>query len=368
MKIRRLLGTMILIAAMLACDTGIGLPGEEVRIAYTIIATVSVTPSSGSGSFTMEVAYLVARGEDRADSIQCYYVSPEGNTMAIGDFIPERPDLSNPSQGNNSLKFSVTQPGFYTAGCHTGENNSQMTTTFTVVADGTVPTEPPVAPPPQEPPKPTFTLTGGTITYDEASEQLSPHKNDHGYYPSQHHKWCNPALSIDANGNISGICSSTGDKVPPGAYGDWNGNATIQGTVTGKMVPGGSFTFREELIETYSPGTSFEYTRKAVIEGTGSFVSPTRATGTATLDADCRTVDNYANICGDYPSLSDHFTGSINWEFNGTGVTSDADSVSSLRPQEKGRMVPVYDIASAIPLRGLVSDMRKKYLDLIFKA
>lgn len=36
-------------------------------------------------------------------------------------------------------------------------------------------------------------------------------------------------------------------------------------------------------------------------------------------------------------------------------------------PEEKGTMAPVYGMASTVPMRGLVSDMLKKYLDLIFK-
>jgi sphinganine-1-phosphate aldolase len=36
-------------------------------------------------------------------------------------------------------------------------------------------------------------------------------------------------------------------------------------------------------------------------------------------------------------------------------------------PDEKGTMAPVYGMASTLPLRGLVSEMLKKYLDLIFK-
>jgi sphinganine-1-phosphate aldolase len=36
-------------------------------------------------------------------------------------------------------------------------------------------------------------------------------------------------------------------------------------------------------------------------------------------------------------------------------------------PAEKGTMAPVYGIAATLPLRGLVSDMLKRYLDLIFK-
>ena len=36
-------------------------------------------------------------------------------------------------------------------------------------------------------------------------------------------------------------------------------------------------------------------------------------------------------------------------------------------PDEKGMMTPVYGMAAMLPLRGLVSDMLKKYLDLIYK-
>ena len=36
-------------------------------------------------------------------------------------------------------------------------------------------------------------------------------------------------------------------------------------------------------------------------------------------------------------------------------------------PEEKGTMAPVYGMAATLPLRGLVSEMLKKYLDLIYK-
>ena len=36
-------------------------------------------------------------------------------------------------------------------------------------------------------------------------------------------------------------------------------------------------------------------------------------------------------------------------------------------PAEKGTMAPIYGMASTMPLRGLVSDMLKKYLDLMYK-
>jgi glutamate/tyrosine decarboxylase-like PLP-dependent enzyme len=36
-------------------------------------------------------------------------------------------------------------------------------------------------------------------------------------------------------------------------------------------------------------------------------------------------------------------------------------------PEEKGSMAPVYGMAATLPLRGMVSDLLKKYLDVIFK-
>jgi glutamate/tyrosine decarboxylase-like PLP-dependent enzyme len=36
-------------------------------------------------------------------------------------------------------------------------------------------------------------------------------------------------------------------------------------------------------------------------------------------------------------------------------------------PEEKGSMAPVYGMAASLPMRGLVSDLLKKYIDLIFK-
>jgi len=37
-------------------------------------------------------------------------------------------------------------------------------------------------------------------------------------------------------------------------------------------------------------------------------------------------------------------------------------------PEEKGSMAPVYGMAATLPLRGMVGDLLKKYLDMIFKA
>ncbi len=38
-----------------------------------------------------------------------------------------------------------------------------------------------------------------------------------------------------------------------------------------------------------------------------------------------------------------------------------------MHPEEKGTMAPVYGMAATLPLRGMVSDLLKKYLDVIYK-
>jgi glutamate/tyrosine decarboxylase-like PLP-dependent enzyme len=45
----------------------------------------------------------------------------------------------------------------------------------------------------------------------------------------------------------------------------------------------------------------------------------------------------------------------------------DAVAYVKEHPQEKGTMAPVYGMAATLPFRGVVSDMLKRYLDLIYK-
>jgi len=324
-----------LLFAALACkETD---PLRKLEYDGTKISYLTVIPPSGTGNFTLEVTYQAYNSlhtKTTPGTIYCNYVTPDMATMPLGVINPAPEEFDMWITMTTKLPFSVTQangvtqPGTYLAGCKAYDASalsysSTVSTTFTVVAGESAPTLPPEAPPPEPPKPPPFTLTGGTITYDETSEVLSPHKDPNGYYPSQHHKWCNPILSIDTNGNISGTCSSTGDKIPSDLYGTWNGsqNTVIQGTLTGKVVPGGSFTFQEELRETGLSDTPWEYTRKAIIVGTGLFASPTRATGTATITIECSTLDpSEGGFCGDYAS-SDSYTGAISWEFNGSGTT-----------------------------------------------
>jgi hypothetical protein len=278
------------------------------------IQEVKVKNLAQRGWYNLEVSYIIRVAEDV--SFTCAFDAPEDViTRVIMKFTEPGRIQDPPSLLSHASIFSVAGPdgsikgGVYTATCSDDDAISSKSTTFNVEGD----------------PIPTTTTaqtqttiqTEGKITYEESSEQQTPHKDQYGFYPSQFHKACSPTLTIDPGGNISAVCSyqepMTGSS--PG-YGTWFGGATISGTITGKAVPGGTFNFVETLTETNKPDDpTYWSTRTTVIAGTGSFVSDIQAKGTATYTAECRGGVDVASYCG-ISSTYDSFTGTINWEFN----------------------------------------------------
>ncbi|MBA4386239.1 MAG: hypothetical protein C0410_16015 [Anaerolinea sp.] len=199
------------------------------------------------------------------------------------------------------------EPGTYTATCQDDELKSQKSTTFVVL----------------EEPTPTTTamstaqplIREGIISYDESNEQMTPHLDQWGFFPSQFHKWCNPTLTISSDGTISGSCYNPEDAGDLGLYGTWSGGAYIEGKINGNIEADGRITFQEELTEQHKPGDiSWWEKRVTIIKGTGTFVSATQATGTATFTAECTAATEVASHCG-LESKYDYFTGTIPWEF-----------------------------------------------------
>lgn len=387
MKNRFLWAAAVLLLAMLACSARTD-PQQAEGIQSTQVLNVGVSPPYGKDSFTLQVEFesiIQKKGVLQTflypPTIYCNYVTPDGATMLIGSIDPMkfRKTDSDWETSTAQLAFSVRQAdgeiiaGVYLAGCSTGED-TPIGATFTVVEEPT-PTAPsvPNPVPTTMPSTPASALTWGRITYDPASDQQMPHLQSGGIRPSEFHKWCNPSITVDANGAISGNCSSSQNPADLGLYGTWFGpGSSIEGKVTGTLVPGGSFTFHEELTEKYenpdNPAIWWAI-RTVVLDGTGTFVSATQARGTASYSAECTGSNESANYCGEGYTLSKHdsFTGTINWEFNG-GVTWQPDRVSSLHlREEQARRVEINRMAAILPQRGLVSDMLKKYLDLIFK-
>ncbi len=150
MRTRSTLTIIVLIAAMLACkQSDVEAPSDNEIPSYTQILSVSVTPPSGSGSFTLEVVYEDAHGADSPPGrIYCNYVTPNIATMPIGVILPEFVSFLQQSPiawvtHTKELGFSVQQangvirPGSYMAGCQTAEG-SPVTTPFTVIDDTAV--------------------------------------------------------------------------------------------------------------------------------------------------------------------------------------------------------------------------------------
>jgi len=123
MKNRWLLGIAVLVLSVLGCDL-LNI-FNTVKPNMVSINTVAVTPSIGSGSFTLHVDFRLKYENQKGETIHCYYVTLKGGTVDIGDLVPAAHETSK------EAVFTVTQPGLYTAGCQTGSGASEKTT-FTV--------------------------------------------------------------------------------------------------------------------------------------------------------------------------------------------------------------------------------------------
>jgi hypothetical protein len=164
-----------LLAAMLACSNYNTAPGG---FSDTNILSMAIVPSSGSGSFALEITYEASWLLERMPpgKIYCSYVTPDMATMPIGVISP-MVSFGTTVTITERLPFSVmqangvTQPGSYLAGCTTS-NNDKASTGFTVTGDTTPATalipSPTTALPAFTPTFPPITVTGtGTQFYVE---------------------------------------------------------------------------------------------------------------------------------------------------------------------------------------------------------
>lgn len=131
MKTRWFLVVMMLIGTTRACN----LPGLNLNNpTFTEVKSVAVNPSSGTGSFTLEVTYIAFTDGDRLPEwITCYYVTPFGAEIPIGSVIPpaDKIDRSETTLAG-TLALSVSDPGVYTATCGNDSSTSKASANFTV--------------------------------------------------------------------------------------------------------------------------------------------------------------------------------------------------------------------------------------------
>ena len=305
MKIRRLLGTVALIAAMLACKN----PFEkEPSYTVTTIKSVGVTPPSGSGSFTLEVSYETFWIPDKfIPNIYCNYVAPNGTIVPIGkvdmfDHIGARTVVA----ATKTLPFTVaqtngvTQPETYLAGCTTERNSTPVTTTFVVIGEAT--------PTPELPsnsvPTPTATLQAATlkgrIVFDYTTYQSA--RPSGGGELDQVTKWCIPEVTVTPDGVVSGTCEKshiTARLV----------DESFSVQITGRLDQVGNITFSYDVSEIGNPNGAWRIS----YEGQGKFTSATQASGTASFSYSCNSGADNLLWCSS--QTYEAFSGTVPWSF-----------------------------------------------------
>lgn len=289
-----------LIGAALACD----LVSVSSSPEPSQVLSVAVTPTSGSGSFTLEVVTSASPiSDDRfvdALAISCYYVTPGGTAMAIGSVFP-------PGEGGprtDTLTFNVSEPGDYTATCKNKNSTSKKSAQFTV----------------SDYPTATSTATGTPTTTPTATLELSALKGkiifDYSNYQSSRPsesweldwgtKWCIPEVTITLDGVVSGTCEYSG--------GSHTSQSTTIAHITGIAVQGGSFNFTYVVTEQGATGFSVDAMWKISYTGSGNFTSATQASGTAIFDFSCNTGSDQLHWCN-LQTTYESFSGTIPWSF-----------------------------------------------------
>jgi len=306
MKTHWLLGTVALVAALLACSNPFQ---PEPRYTATTIKSVGVAPTSGSGSFTLEVSYETFWIPDKfIPNIYCNYVAPNGAIVPIGTIdmlyhIGAREIVT----ATKTLPFTVaqtngvTQPGTYLAGCTTETNSTPVTTTFVVIGDATPTPEPPS----ETAATPTATLQTaalkGQIVFDFANAQSSKGPGWGGLLDEVTRE-CKPELTISALGVVSGSC----DKAHISAR-LVDESFTVQ--VTGTVDADRNIIFSYDVSEIGTPNGAWRIT----YEGQGRFASATQAAGTASFSYSCSSGADNLLWCSSqaYEAIS----GTISWIF-----------------------------------------------------
>lgn len=125
-------GLVAILASMLACN----LPGRSNNnvTAFTTVVSVSVDPTVGNGSFTLNVNYQVQVTEERflPEVIDCVYVAPDGATMAIGTISPNVGTKKGVINQSGTLPIVVTDLGNYSVTCRNISDTSSASSSFSV--------------------------------------------------------------------------------------------------------------------------------------------------------------------------------------------------------------------------------------------
>ena len=260
-------------------------------------------------SFQVGMVYVI----NIADmvSFTCFYTSPDGATMAIGNFTDDHHLPGSPVV--KTLVFSIspadrkTNPGtqVYTATCQEDELRTSKTTSFTVTEETATATTEPVK---QE--KTIF----AKFHIDSAKAVTTP--PGLGGLVDEVIRDCTPTVKIFPDGTMDGLCEYSGAT-------NIYSKVDIWAKVTGTVKDAGKFDFLYE-VQMYSPNGwkltdvsdvtiwAEEWRYTVTIRGSGTLATDNSSSGTANFDYSCDSGASNLLFCWKSQTKTS-FSGTIPW-------------------------------------------------------
>lgn len=260
-------------------------------------------------SFQVGLVYVI----NIADTVSftCFYTSPDGATMAIGNFTDNHHLPGSPVV--KTLVFSISpadrkaNPGtqVYTATCQEDELRTSKTTSFTVTGEtATVTTEP------AKDQKTIFTR----FHFDSATAVTNP--PGLGGLVDEVIRDCIPTVKIFPDGTMDGLCEYSGAT-------SIFTKANIWAKVTGTVKDAGKIDFLYEVQMYYPNGWKLtdvsdvtiwaeEWKYIVTIRGSGTLAADNSSSGTAIFDYSCDSGASNLLFCWKSQSKT-AFSGNLSW-------------------------------------------------------
>jgi hypothetical protein len=293
---------VFMVITSLACDIPTILPSGM----KTGITAVSVSPYSGTGSFTLIVKYYHRLG----DSVQI--VSCTMNSLKFS----LQPSTA---QGYQELthSFTYSDPGIYRFSCNSNETDGKMAEFEVIKPDeGTIPSETTVTGFKKH--KPGEITSGGMwMLFDQGTSDLPGYPVPRQCLPGVNYTQAGGTSNLDvaADGTLTGSC----------ALSYYGGDEKLTGTLTGKWDgDSGEIVFHLETQTEYF-GTikdrgdttiSGTMTNKTVYDGKGYMTSEYQATGEANWSTECSTTNPEAVVCLSIQVPTLKAKGTVPWQIN----------------------------------------------------
>lgn len=277
------------------------------------VSILDMTVHGGqNGGFQLGLVYVInVINADDPFSFSCFYTSPDGANMSIGNFTDDHHLQGNPVV--KTLPFSISDAdrkanrgtNVYTATCQEDELRTSKTTSFTVTGETATATTEPVK---QE--KTIF----AKFHIDSANAVTTP--SGLGGLVDEVIRDCTPTVKIFPDGTMDGLCEYSGAT---NIYTKVN----IWAKVTGRVKDAGKFDFLYE-VQMYSPNGwkltdvsdvtiwAEEWRYTVTIRGSGTLAADNSSSGTANFDYSCDSGASNLLFCWKSQTKTS-FSGTIPW-------------------------------------------------------